>query len=89
MRISHRTEKNTNGLSAVLSLVVGGCVQAQTCTPVVEFSHEENSLGFGNQSVVDAEIAVGPGRIMVCSNSWILLHDKNGDPISGQEAELT
>lgn len=71
-----------------MSLFVAACAQAQSCTPVVEFSHEENATGFINKGITDAEIAVGESQILVCSNTNLVLHDKTGATISGQKAAL-
>lgn len=75
-------------LAITLAGIAGNSANAQTCSEVLEPSHMENTDGFGNQFVTDAEIAVGSDLILVCSNSWLLFHDKSGDPVTNQSAEL-
>ncbi len=58
---------------------------SQTCDLTFQ-AQIENIPGFGVSAVTDTEIAVGPERVLACSNSWFTIYDKSGNLVD--EADI-
>ena len=89
MKASEASKKNANGFLCIsVHLLIAAASAGQVCNETVADGHTENTSGFLNHNSTDAEIAVGPDHILTCTNSWLRLHNKSGQPIAGEYVSL-
>ncbi len=89
MKASEASKKNANGFLCIsVHLLIAAASAGQVCNEAVADGHTENTSGFLNHNSTDAEIAVGPDHILSCTNSWLRLHNKSGQPIAGEYVSL-
>ena len=62
------------------------CNPASSLTCDLTFQSQiENIPGFDVSAVTDTEIAVGPERVLACTNSYFTILDKNGTELDRAE----